>query len=106
MLLSKSNQQVAAKLLLAAVLLGLLAAVAGSKLAPTVSIYSILLYCALGAIAVFVLLAIAAAMMMAFNQFILRHGGTDTQWFWFSSEPAGLVKLRAQSRNAQDNFSK
>lgn len=103
MLLSKSNQQLASKLLLATVLLGLLAVAAGSKLAPTVSVYSILLYCALGAAALFVLLAIAAAMMMAFNQFILRYGGTDTQWFWFPSEPAGLVKLREQARKKQGN---
>jgi predicted membrane channel-forming protein YqfA (hemolysin III family) len=101
MLLSKSNQQLASKLLLATVLLGLLAAVAGSKLAPTVSIYSILLYCALGAAALFVLLAIAAAALMTFNQFILRKGGTDAQWFWFSAEPPGLVQLREQARKTQ-----
>jgi predicted membrane channel-forming protein YqfA (hemolysin III family) len=101
MLLSKSNQQLAFKLLLATVLLGLLAVEASSKLVPTVSVYSILLYCALGAAALFVLLAIAAAVMMAFNQFILRKGGTDAQWFWFSAEPSGLAQLREQARKTQ-----
>lgn len=33
----------------------------------------------------------AAAMV---NQAVLHKGGTDTQWFWFSSEPKGLRELR------------
>ncbi len=101
MLLSKSNQQLASKLLLATVLLGVLAVAAGAKLAPTVSVYSILLYCALGVVTLLVLLALAAAVMMTFNQFILRKGGTDAQWFWFSAEPPGLVQLREQARKTQ-----
>jgi hypothetical protein len=28
------------------------------------------------------------------GQWALRHGGTDTQWFWFPSEPKGLVQQR------------
>lgn len=31
------------------------------------------------------------------NQAVLQKGGTDTQWFWFSSEPKGLQELRADS---------
>lgn len=103
MLLSKSKQQLAFKLLLATLLLGVLAVIAGSKLAPAVPIYSLLLYCALGIAALWVVLAVAVAVMMAFDQFILRNGGTDTQWFWFSAEPPGLVQLREQARKTQDN---
>jgi hypothetical protein len=33
-------------------------------------------------------------------QFIQRMGGTDPQWFWFSAEPPGLVKLREEARKA------
>jgi hypothetical protein len=106
MLLSKSNKQTAAKLLLATVLLAALAGFAGSKLAPSVPLSTVLLYCLIGAAALFVVIFFAAACMQVFNQFILRHGGTDTQWFWFSSEPAGLVKLRAQRRDAQANMPK
>ena len=102
MLLSKSSQQIVVKLLLATVFLAALAVLAGSKLAPTVPVHSLLLYCALGVTALFVLLALAAAVMMAFNQFILRNGGTDAQWFWFSAEPPDLVQLREQARKTQD----
>jgi hypothetical protein len=103
---SKSSKQLAAKLLLAAVLLAVLAGFAGSKLAPTVPLSMVLLYSLIGAVALFGVIILAVAVLQMFNQFILRHGGTDTQWFWFSSEPAGLVKLRAQSRNAQVNAPK
>ena len=34
---------------------------------------------------------------LQFSQFILRMGGTDAQWFWFSSEPKGLAALRDQA---------
>jgi hypothetical protein len=101
MLLSKSNKQLAAKLLLATVLLAMLTGFVGSKLAPMVPLSTVLLYSFVGAIALFVIIILVVAVLQMFNQFILRHGGTDTQWFLFSSEPAGLVKLRAQGRNVR-----
>lgn len=38
------------------------------------------------------LLALAAntAISSWINQWILRKGGTDTQWLWFASDPPGL----------------
>jgi hypothetical protein len=27
-------------------------------------------------------------------EWVLRKGGTDTAWFWFNSEPKGLMALR------------
>ena len=39
--------------------------------------------------------------VLTFYQFILRNGGTDPQWFWFSSEPRGLVALREQSKQQE-----
>ena len=29
---------------------------------------------------------------LTFNQWVLRKGGTDTQWLWFASEPPGLKR--------------
>jgi len=31
-------------------------------------------------------------------QWVLRKGGTDTAWFWFSSEPKGLIAMREKLR--------
>jgi hypothetical protein len=29
---------------------------------------------------------------LTFNQWVLRKGGTDTQWLWFASDPPGLKR--------------
>lgn len=50
-------------------------------------------------IAVVVLGALVAAVglpTLAIDQWILRHGGTDNQWWIFPNEPPGLVKLREE----------
>ena len=101
MSLSKVGKQVAMKALLATVLLAALAGVAGSQLAPKVPLQWVLIYSALGAAAILLVLALAAVVTLTVMQFILRKGGTDTQWLWFSTEPRGLVHLRAQAREAQ-----
>jgi hypothetical protein len=82
------------KLLVAAVALVALVAVPARLLAPTLSIGNLLLYCAVGLAGVLALLIFAAVCSLQFSQFILRHGGTDPQWFWFSGEPKGLAALR------------
>lgn len=87
-----------AKALGAFVLLALLAGVAGHQLAPAVPLATVLLYAALGAAALLGILVAVTAVMLTVRQFILRKGGTDTQWYWFPSEPRGLVQLRAQGR--------
>lgn len=33
-------------------------------------------------------------------QWVLRQGGTDTQWLWFYREPPGLEKLREEERQS------
>jgi hypothetical protein len=51
-------------------------------------------------LALVVVLAVAAVILpsvlisLAMGQWALRHGGTDAQWFWFPSEPRGLVQQR------------
>ncbi len=101
MRLSKVDKRVAAKALLAVVLLSALAGVAGSSLAPKVPLHVVLLYSALGAAALFVCLTLVTVATLTLVQFLMRKGGTDPQWFWFSAEPPGLVELRAQARAAE-----
>lgn len=101
MQLSKFSKQVVIKVLIAAVLLSCLAGVAGSQLAPSMPLYSVLLYSAAGAVVLFVVLVIATVATATLAQFILRKGGTDVQWFWFQAEPQGLVQLRGRARDTQ-----
>ena len=99
--LSSLSKQVAAKSLLATVLLSLLAGVAGSQLAPRIPLHLVLLYSAVGAAALFACLILATVATLTLVQFIMRKGGTDPQWFWFPAEPPGLVHLREQAREAK-----
>lgn len=82
------------KLLLAALSLVALVAFPARELLPSVSLGLLLLYAAAGVVGVLALLILGAICSLQFSQFILRMGGTDPQWFWFSSEPRGLVALR------------
>ena len=102
----KLNKLLAAKLLLTTVLLGILVGIAAADLSPGVPLYLVLFYSALGAVALFAALALAAVLLGTFNQFILRHGGTDTQWFWFKSDLAGLVQLRKEAQDAKLGITK
>jgi hypothetical protein len=94
--LSKTHLHLAAKALLAIFMLAALAGVAGSQIAPHVPLQTVLLYCVIGAATLFAVLVFAAIVTLTFNQFILRHGGTDPMWFWFKGEPPGLERQREQ----------
>lgn len=94
--LSKTHLHLAVKALLAIVMLAALAGVAGSQIAPQIPLQTVLLYCAAGAALLFATLIFVAILMLTFNQFILRHGGTDPTWFWFKAEPPGLERQREQ----------
>ena len=89
------------KLLLAAVLLVALVSLPAKELAPGVPFGELLLYCAGGVAGVVALLILGAVCSLQLAQFILRSGGTDTQWFWFSSEPKGLALLRPSKTGAE-----
>ena len=92
----QTKKQVAvtnAKLMLAALLLAAMAGFLGKQMAPGASLGALFIV-AIGLVAVLVLGTLG---WLTFSQFILRQGGTDAQWFWFSSEPEGLVKLRSEA---------
>jgi IS30 family transposase len=99
---SRFDPRFAAKVVLATVLLAALAGVAGSQIAPQVPLVEVLLYSALGAAALLGVLVVATIAKLALGQFILRKGGTDVQWFWFSGEPPGLEALRKQDAARRD----
>lgn len=94
--LSKTHVHLAVKALIAIVMLPGLAGIAGSQLAPEVPLLTILLNSAVWAAVMFVALIFVAVLSLTFNQFIIRHGGTDAAWFWFKSEPPGLERQREQ----------
>jgi hypothetical protein len=96
----KLSKPVAAKAFIATLLLSALAGLAGSHIAPQVALHTVLLYCAIGAATVFTALVITTIAVLTVMQFILRKGGTDTQWLWFSADPPSLVELR--QRTTQD----
>ena len=94
MLVRNARLMLIVKLLLAATAIVAIVAVAVRQMVPTLPTRELLLYCAGGGLAVFLLVILAAVCSLQFSQFILRHGGTDAQWFWFSGEPEGLAALR------------
>jgi hypothetical protein len=93
---------VACKLLVAAVAVVALVALPAKQMMPDVSTGDMLLYAAMGVAGVLALIVLVAICSLQFSQFILRLGGTDTQWFWFPGEPKGLVALReSRSRDGE-----
>lgn len=96
--MSNRNERLAflGKLLVAAIALVALVAVAARQLAPSITLGELLVYSAAGVVGVMALTIFGAICSLQFSQFILRAGGTDAQWFWFPSEPKGLVALREQ----------
>ena len=92
------NPRLINKILFAMLLLAALAVVAGSQLAPKVPLPMVLLYSAIGVLALCAMLVVALIVFATVAQWVLRKGGTDPQWFWFSGEPPGLQKLRAEAR--------
>ena len=95
---NKPHFLLAAKLVLAAVLLLGLVGVAAADLAPQVPLTVFLWYATVGGLGLVVIVIAGAVVSLTVSQFVLRHGGTDPQWFWFRSEPQGLVQLRAQAK--------
>ena len=83
------------KLLLAVAAIVALVALPLRALMPGISLGHLVGYGVAGSVGVLVLLVVGTACSLQFSQLILRMGGTDTQWFWFSGEPPGLVALRA-----------
>lgn len=95
---NKSHFLLAAKLVLAALLLLGLLSRAAADLAPRVPLAEFLWYAAVGGLGLVGIVVVGAVVSLTVSQFVLRNGGTDAQWFWFRSEPQGLVALRAQAK--------
>ena len=92
------NPHMVIKILVAILLLSALAVVAGSQLAPKAPLLTVLLYSTLGVLGIGALVLLATVVTLTVYQWVLREGGTDPQWFWFSGEPPGLQKLRAEAK--------
>jgi hypothetical protein len=90
-----------AKLAVALAAVGGLVSFAALQMFPGLSVAQALLY-GLGAFGALALLGLLLAMVhLVVGQAVLRWGGTDVSWFWFSSEPRGLAQQRAQLRAQQ-----
>jgi hypothetical protein len=82
-----------------ALILGVLA-VPLQGLFPGVGLSRLLALSLGGALAMMLAVLVPALLSMQFRQWLLRHGATDTAWFWFPAEPPGLEAQRAQLRAA------
>lgn len=70
----------------------------GNSLVPDMPVATVVLHAFGGALIFFVIGLAATVASLQLRQLVLRTGGTDTQWFWFASEPTGLVRLRDEAR--------
>ncbi len=83
------------KLLLAIAAIVALVALPLRALLPGLPLSYLVFYGVAGLAGVLMLLVVGTVCSLQLSQLILRMGGTDAQWFWFSGEPPGLVALRA-----------
>lgn len=83
-----------AKLITASALLVGLSFVAAKDLVPEMSYLKLFLCLLIGATVLLVSLVGLSLIYLNVYQWVLRKGGTDVAWFWFSGEPKGLVALR------------
>ena len=89
---------IVAKIALASGLIGAFLIYFFAQLLPGVSLLSLAGYVVLGVAALTATLMCVVMVATVFRQFILRSGGTDTQWLWFPEDPPGLVALRGKRR--------
>ena len=83
-----------AKLIVALALLVGIVVVAAQDLAPNMSYVKLFAYIFVGLAALAVNLVGLSVIYLNVYEWVLRKGGTDTAWFWFNSEPKGLMALR------------
>ena len=68
--------------------------VAAQDLAPNMSYAKLFAYIFIGLAALAVNLVGLSVIYLNVYEWVLRKGGTDTAWFWFNSEPKGLLAVR------------
>jgi hypothetical protein len=83
-----------AKLIVALALLVGIVVVAAQDLAPNMSYAKLFAYIFIGLAALAVNLVGLSVIYLNVYEWVLRKGGTDTAWFWFNSEPKGLLAVR------------
>ena len=83
-----------AKLIVALALLVGIVVVSAQDLAPNMSYAKLFAYIFIGLAALAVNLVGLSVIYLNISQWVLRKGGTDTAWFWFNSEPKGLMAVR------------
>ena len=82
------------KLIVALALLVGIVVVAAQDLAPNITYAKLFAYIFIGLAALAVNLVGLSVIYLNISQWVLRKGGTDTAWFWFNSEPKGLMAVR------------
>ena len=87
-----------AKLIVALALLVGIVVVAAQDLAPNMSYAKLFAYIFVGLAALAVNLVCLSVIYLNVYEWVLRKGGTDTAWFWFNTEPKGLMALREKLR--------
>jgi len=83
MLQSRSIAKISLKVLLAAVLIGVVFGIAGRNLAPSMPLATWLVWCSAVVGAFFVVSVLWAAANLYVRQWVVRHGGRGPQVFWF-----------------------
>ena len=99
--MNNSNHQTKiklAKLFIAGLLIIGLIVLAAQDLAPNMSYAKLFVYIFLGLAALAVTLVGLSVIYLNVYEWVLRKGGTDTAWFWFNSEPKGLMAVRERLR--------
>ena len=86
------------KLIVALALLVGIVVVAAQDLAPNMSYAKLFAYIFIGLAALAVNIVGLSVIYLNISQWVLRKGGADTAWFWFNSEPKGLMALREKLR--------
>ena len=86
------------KLIVALALLVGIVVVAAQDLAPNMSYAKLFAYIFIGLAVLAVNLVGLSVIYLNVYEWVLRKGGTDTAWFWFNSEPKGLMAVREKIR--------
>ena len=85
-------------MLLGSFLIAGLILVAAQDLVPDMSYAKLFAYIVFGLVALAVNLVGLSVIYLNVYQWVLRKGGTDPSWFWFNSEPKGLMAVREKLR--------
>jgi hypothetical protein len=96
--LQSFNWKLTVKILSATFMLIALVVFAVQNLAPNMSLAKLFAYIFIGLAALAVNLVGLSVIYLNVYQWVLRKAGTDTAWFWFSSEPKGLMAVRERLR--------